>query len=186
MINTRNQHWAVRLLADGEECFIVTAKSPNVLSSDKGKAYFCENFKFCQKALFRHINDEFQEEAENELPDMSAFISDKTRSRRHAYLGAPVSYDITNMGDELALERRVVIRSELNDLSTLLSKAGDECFIVTACVTDETPHLLGSIKGTGFVESKSLIVKTEFLQYLRRGDPTPIPEVVGSNAGDKT
>ncbi|XP_052773002.1 uncharacterized protein LOC128211914 isoform X1 [Mya arenaria] len=73
----------------------------------------------------------------------------------------------TNMGDELALERRVVIRSELNDLSTLLSKAGDECFIVTACVTDETPHLLGSIKGTDFVESKSLIVKTEFLQYLK-------------------
>ncbi|WAR20737.1 hypothetical protein MAR_014711 [Mya arenaria] len=73
------------------------------------------------------------------------------------------------MGDELALERRVV-RSELNELSTLLNKAGDECFIVTACVYDETPHLLGSIKGTDFVESKSLIVKTEFLQYLNESN----------------
>ncbi|XP_052772347.1 histone-lysine N-methyltransferase PRDM9-like isoform X5 [Mya arenaria] len=95
---------------------------------------------------------------------------------------------ITNMGDELALERRVVIRSELNDLSTLLSKAGDECFIVTACVTDETPHLLGSIKGTGFVESKSLIVKTEFLQYLKNQVSSEVvsrPDVIDDQCSEK-
>ncbi|XP_052773005.1 uncharacterized protein LOC128211915 [Mya arenaria] len=48
-------HLAVRLHADVEECFIVSAKNPNVLGSDKGKAYFCEDFKFCQKAFSRHI-----------------------------------------------------------------------------------------------------------------------------------
>ncbi|WAR20765.1 hypothetical protein MAR_014739 [Mya arenaria] len=66
--------------------------------------------------------------------------------------------------------RREVIRSQLEHLALLLSKEGEECFIITACIVDGSFQLFGSSKGVEYIQNYFKGVVEEFLPYLSQQD----------------
>ncbi|XP_045162403.2 zinc finger protein 62 homolog isoform X2 [Mercenaria mercenaria] len=67
---------------------------------------------------------------------------------------------------------RELIRSQMLHLVEQLSGTGEECFLVSAARDDETPHLIGSIKGLGYMKGFTG-VQEGFLHYLQKSASKP-------------